>query len=93
MKAMLKLFEREVNPRLHVRRVAVVAKDVVRECDADPQLALFGPEVDTEKERRQQEAILSIRRKFGKNSILKGVAFEEGATARERNAQIGGHKA
>ena len=93
MKAMLKLFEREVNPRLHVRRVAVVAKDVVRECDADPQLDLFGPEVDTEKERRQQEAILSIRRKFGKNSILKGVDFEEGATARERNAQIGGHKA
>jgi DNA polymerase V len=49
--------------------------------------------MDLEKERRQQEAILSIRRRFGKNAILKGMDFEEGATARERNRQIGGHKA
>ena len=45
------------------------------------------------KERRMQEALLSIKEKYGKNAILKGMSLEEGATARERNAQIGGHKA
>ena len=46
-----------------------------------------------EKERRMQEAVLSIKRKFNKNAIFKGMDLEEGATARDRNAQIGGHKA
>ena len=46
-----------------------------------------------EKERRMQEAQLKIKRRFGKNAILRGLNFEEGATAKERNAQIGGHKA
>ena len=45
------------------------------------------------KERRMQETLLSIKRKFGKNSILRGLNYEEGATAIERNKQIGGHKA
>ena len=44
------------------------------------------------KEKRLQKAVLNIKRKFGKNSILKGMSFEEGATARERNKQIGGHR-
>lgn len=44
-----------------------------------------------ERERRRQEAIIKIKRKFGKNAILKGLNFEEGATQRERNRQIGGH--
>ena len=46
-----------------------------------------------DKERRLQEAQLAIKQRFGKNSILRGLNFEEGATARDRNAQIGGHKA
>ena len=46
-----------------------------------------------EKERSLQEACLSIKKKYGKNAILKGVSLTEGATARDRNAQIGGHKA
>lgn len=46
-----------------------------------------------EKERRMQEAVLAIKEKYGKNAILKGMNFEEGATARDRNAQVGGHKA
>ena len=45
------------------------------------------------KERRMQEAVLSIKEKYGKNAILRGLNFEEGATAKERNQQIGGHKA
>lgn len=46
-----------------------------------------------EKERALQETVLRIKKAFGKNAILKGLNFEEGATARERNGQIGGHKA
>ena len=46
-----------------------------------------------EKERRLQLAALSIKEKFGRNALLRAMSFEEGATARERNQQIGGHKA
>ena len=45
------------------------------------------------KERKMQQAMLSIRGKFGKNAILRGMNLEEGATTRDRNEQIGGHKA
>ena len=54
-------------------------------------MSLFDDATDTSRERKQQEVILEIRRKFGKNAILKGMNFEEGATTRERNQQIGGH--
>ncbi len=50
-------------------------------------------EARLEKERRGQEAMLAIREKFGKNALLKGISYTEGATARERNGQVGGHKA
>ncbi len=46
-----------------------------------------------EKARRMQEAVLSIKRKFGKNALLRGLDFAEGATAKERNNRIGGHNA
>ena len=46
-----------------------------------------------ERERKQQEVVLEIKEKWGKNAILRGMNFQEGATARERNAQVGGHKA
>ena len=46
-----------------------------------------------ERERKLQEAMLGIKKKFGKNAILSGGSYLEGATARERNGQIGGHKA
>jgi DNA polymerase V len=46
-----------------------------------------------DKERRMQEVQLKIKEKYGKNAILRGLNFDEGATAKERNAQIGGHKA
>ena len=48
---------------------------------------------DREKEKKLQQALLSIKHKFGKNAVLKGVSLEEGATAKDRNNQIGGHKA
>ena len=46
-----------------------------------------------EKERKLQDTALVIKKKYGRNSILRGTNFEEGATGRERNEQIGGHKA
>ena len=48
---------------------------------------------ELEREKRRQQAVLSIKKKFGKNAILKGMNFMDGATAKDRNAQIGGHKA
>jgi DNA polymerase V len=60
--------------------------DKVRKTEAKIETAL-------KRERRMQEAVLNIKKKFGKNAILKGLNFADGATARERNKQIGGHKA
>ncbi|MBR5661877.1 MAG: DNA methylase [Bacteroidales bacterium] len=91
--AALDLYDRIVNPKLQVRRLGVAAMNVTDEDKEPEQLELFDDSFDKDKERRQQEAILQIRRKFGKNAILKGMNFEEGATAKERNLQIGGHKA
>ena len=48
---------------------------------------------ELEKERKMQQAMLEIKKKFGKNAILKGMNLQEGATAKDRNQQIGGHKA
>ena len=93
--AVMQLFDRIVDPKLHVRRMYVVANHTVDEAMADGgQLDLFDePGEDSGRERRRQEAILAIKRKYGKNAILKGMNFEEGATAIERNGQVGGHKA
>ena len=94
MKAVGELFDRIVDKDLLVRRMYVVANHVVPEDQAaGVQLNLFEDEPDLERERSRQEAILKIREKFGKNAILKGMNFEEGATAKDRNKQIGGHKA
>ena len=59
---------------------------------ADPQ-AQQQAEANYQREKRRQQALLQIKRRFGKNAILKGMNFREGATAADRNKQIGGHKA
>lgn len=107
--AVTALFDRIVSPGLTVRRIVVAAENVVPETDLPPadtgeQLSLFSdPEAVArnaareaaadEREKRVQKALIGIKKKFGKNAILKGMNFEEGATARERNGQVGGHKA
>ena len=93
--AAMELFDRIVAPDLLVRRMYVVASRVVDEAKASGvQLDLFEETHEDEgRERSRQEAILEIRRKFGKNAILTGTNFDEGATGRQRNEQIGGHKA
>ncbi len=94
-KAAAALFERITDRDLLVRRMYLVANNTVDESKADSvQLSLFdeNPAEEDSRERRRQEAVLEIKKKFGKNAILKGLNFEEGATMRERNLQLGGHK-
>ena len=88
--ALLPAFAQGVDERLYVRRLGVCANDTNNEC---LQLDMFTDYGALESDERVQRAILSIRRKYGSNAILKGMNYLEGATARERNTQIGGHRA
>lgn len=101
------LFDRIANPELLVRRITLSANRLMREADLqlqgrELQLDLFTDyekldeerKIEEEKlarERRRQEAVLLIKKKYGKNAILKGLNYADGATQRERNRQIGGH--
>lgn len=102
--ATMELFDRIVDKSLLVRRINIAVCKLQREKDVKDnqveQLDLFTDyekknkqEENLKKEKRMQEAVLSIKKKYGKNAILKGMNLEEGATAKERNSQIGGHKA
>jgi len=88
--ALLLAFDTHVNHQLYVRRLGVAANDTHNEC---VQLDMFTDYEALESEEKMQRVILQIRRKYGSNAILKGMNYLEGATARERNTQIGGHKA
>jgi DNA polymerase V len=87
----MELYDRIVSKELMVRRVTLSANNLVEE--RYEQYDLFTDPVEQAKERKMQEAMLSIKKKFGKNAILKGISLEDGATTMERNNQIGGHKA
>lgn len=107
--AVMELYGRITDKRLLIRRINVTANHIMEETKADEeetyeQLSLFTDygEPDQrkeqekkalEKERKLQKTMLEIKKKYGKNAILKGMNLEEGATAKERNNQIGGHKA
>lgn len=94
---------------LLVRRVNITANHVVPEADAPKptsheQLDLFTDyqavqaaqeqeEAELAREKRMQKMMLNIKKRYGKNAILKGMNLEEGATTKDRNNQIGGHKA
>lgn len=99
------LFDRIIDKDLLVRRVNITANRIVGEdfedvSDKYEQLDLFTDPKAVERqkaalgrEKNMQKALIEIKKKFGKNAVLRGMNFEEGATARDRNAQIGGHKA
>ena len=106
--AMLALYDRIVDPALSIRRITVAACELEDESflgrESEKQFDLFGEmdgageESEAEKEarmseRKRQQVMLDIKKKYGKNAILKGTNLEKGATAMERNRQIGGHKA
>ena len=90
--AVMASFDRKTDPGLLFRRLGICAEDV-RTDDSVFQLDLFSDCAALEKERRREAAMLEVRKKYGANSLLKGLNFREGATAIERNTQIGGHRA
>ena len=105
LEAVTALFDRIVDKNLLVRRITLSANHVLDELSlprempmeqldlfADPQAQQQAEEA-YQREKRRQQALLQIKRRFGKNAILKGMNFREGATAADRNKQIGGHKA
>ena len=108
MEYMLKLFDRVINKNLLVRRVNIVASNVVKPelvrnkpiiqqfdlfSNNEEQEELKRKELESEKEEKKvQEVLLNIKSRFGKNAILKGMNLEEGGTTIERNEQVGGHK-
>lgn len=109
MDAVMELYDRIVNPSLLTRRINLTANKVIEESlvveeNSFEQLTLFKDYAAEEKrkeeeaavldkEKRMQQAVLSIKKKYGKNAILKGMNLQEGATTIDRNNQIGGHKA
>ena len=104
-KAALELYDKIVDRKLYIRRLTLVAGKISDEKDykmsaPSQQLDLFTSvsdvekeEKELEKEKRLQKAVLELRNKYGKNAVLKGMNFQTGATMRERNGQIGGHRA
>ncbi len=107
--AVMELFDRIMDQHLLARRIYLTANRVVEESNAPKpesmqQLDLFtdyaaeqakqeAEAAQLAKEKSIQKAMLSIKKKYGKNAILKGLNYQEGATAKERNRQIGGHRA
>ena len=102
--AVMELYEKIINEKLLVRRINLTAENVVNEADYRnikeyEQINLFvdyskieKQRKDEEEEKQLQKAILNIKSKYGKNAVLKGMNFTEGATTIDRNCQIGGHK-
>ena len=108
LQAVTTLYDRIVDKNLLIRRLSISANKLLDEADAPKeeaeQLDLFtdyaakeqqkqADEAAHARERKIQEAMLGIKKRYGKNAILKGMNLEEGATARERNETIGGHHA
>ena len=88
----VKLFERISDPALTVRRITLNANKVAPD-EGVYQVDFFTDTKKLEKEKKLQQAMLGIKNKYGKNAVLKASSFEEGATMRQRNEQIGGHSA
>ena len=88
--AVTALYERIVDPSYGIHRVNITCNNVMPEEYHQYHFFVDGEEL--ERNRKMQQAVISIKNKFGKDAILKGMNFEEGATTRERNHQIGGHK-
>lgn len=107
IKKITELFDRIANPILLVRRLNLSANKLIDEayveahpqiiepnlfCDYDEQIAKYKEEeASLQRERHRQEAVLRIKKLYGKNAILKGINYTDGATQRQRNSQIGGH--
>jgi DNA polymerase V len=92
IKAATTLFDQIADKTLTVRRITIAANRVVKD-EGILQVDLFTDTTKLEKEKQLQEVMLGLKKKFGKNAVLKGTNYLDGATMRERNKTIGGHKA
>ena len=100
----MKLYENIINDKLLTRRINLTANRIVREEDVRKnnqfeQMNLFidyeeikKEKMQEEKEKNLQQTMINIKKKYGKNAILKGMNLVEGGTTIERNGQVGGHK-
>jgi len=109
MAGVLTLFERTVNPSLLVRRINITVNNLIDEKkgrgkEPSEQLDIFTDyellekeeakrEKEYSQEKQRQKAVIAIKKRFGKNAIVKGMNLEDGATTIDRNLQIGGHRA
>ncbi|MCD7777859.1 MAG: DNA methylase [Clostridiales bacterium] len=107
--AAAELFISITDKKLLIRRINITANHVIRECDIPDKNKFFQLDLFTDydelkkqsiekktslsREKRTQEAVIKLKKKFGKNAVIKGMNLQEGATAIDRNNQIGGHKA
>ena len=104
----IELYKKIVNRKLTIRRISVTANRVVKEEDAPEsimeQIDLFTDydalqkkseeeKKELDKEKSIQKAVIGLKKKYGKNAVLKGMNFKDGATTIERNGHVGGHKA
>lgn len=89
-KAFTDLYAGITDRRHAIRRISVSADNVIPE--ENEQYDLFTSPKDMERDRKAQKAVLKIKGKYDSNAVLKGTDFMEGATTRDRNHQIGGHK-
>ena len=85
-----RLYERTADRRLAIKRINITFNRVAPE--AAVQCSIFDGAASSDRERSLQKAVVDIKRKYGKNSVLRAISLEKAATARERNMQIGGHK-
>ena len=100
----MQLYQRIMNRQLLVRRINITANNVIDELTAKneksyEQIDLFTDYQEKVEKRKEeltekelQKAMIDIKKKYGKNAILKGMNLQEGATTIDRNTQIGGHK-
>lgn len=109
LQAVTSLFDEIVDEQLLIRRINISANRLIPESKAAKkvqyeQMNLFTSydvqkkqqerkEKEQQREKNLQKAMLDIKKRYGKNAVLRGMNLEEGATARDRNGQIGGHKA
>lgn len=99
--AAIKIYESNINKKLMMRRINLYAPNLKDDSCLEyefTQTDLFDsstelPRIDITKEKNVEQAILEIKRRYGKNAIVKGMDLTDGATTKERNEQIGGHKA
>lgn len=90
--AVLKLYDKLVDRDLQVRRMSIAAIRLIPREEVPPQLSFFSSQRDDEREHSLLRTSLTLHKRFGKNSLVRGMDLLEAGTTRERNEQIGGHR-